>query len=106
MNQFSSNCESFALANPPIGCDNLSIIRSSPITFANKRQEKTMDDGVFASRRMTEVIIRENELKATRAVGRKRIHKRKFVPQFNSKKLKLWTYYYKSMELFSLKRIS
>ena len=65
-----------------------------------------MDDGVFASRRMTEFIIRETELKATRAVGRKRIHKRKFVPQFNSKKLKLWTYYYKSMELFSLKRIS
>jgi hypothetical protein len=65
-----------------------------------------MDDGVFASRRMTEVIIRENELKAARAVGRKKIHRRNFVPQFNSKKLKLWTYYYKSMELFSLKRIS
>jgi hypothetical protein len=61
-----------------------------------------MDDGVFASRSMTEEIIKRAELESTRKEGRKKIrrqmsHKKPNVPLFKEQRLRLWGYYYKSM---------
>ncbi len=36
-----------------------------------------MDDGVLASRGMTEAVIKKSELKATRVAGRKRFNERR-----------------------------
>lgn len=61
-----------------------------------------MDDGVFASKRMTEALIKTTELDNTRKEGRKKIreqesrNKRK-VSLFREKRLQLWGYYYRSM---------
>ena len=61
-----------------------------------------MDDGVFASRRMTEALIKTAELESTRKEGRKKIrgqmnYKKQNVSLFRELRLRLWVYYYKSM---------
>ena len=61
-----------------------------------------MDDGVFASRSMTDEIIKRAELESTRKEGGKKIrrqmsHKKPNVPLFKEQRLRLWGYYYKSM---------
>ena len=61
-----------------------------------------MDDGVFASRSMTDEIIKRAELEGTRKEGRKKIkrqmsHKKPNEPLFKEQRLRLWGYYYKSM---------
>ena len=61
-----------------------------------------MDDGVLASRGMTEAVIKKSELKATRAAGRKKLNerqqqKKKNVSPFKERKQKLWGYYYKGV---------
>jgi hypothetical protein len=61
-----------------------------------------MDDGVFASRSMTDEIIKRAELESTRKEGCKNIrrqmsHKKPNVPVFREQRLRLWGYYYKSM---------
>ena len=61
-----------------------------------------MDDGVFASRRMTDALIKRAELDSTREEGRRKIrrqmnHKKPNVSLFKEHKLRLWSYYYKSM---------
>ena len=61
-----------------------------------------MDDGVFASIKMTDALIKRTELESTRKEGRKKIrrqinHKKPNVSLFKEQKLRLWGYYYKSM---------
>ena len=61
-----------------------------------------MDDGVLASRGMTEAVIKKSELKATRVKGRKKLnerqkHEKKKVSPFKERKQKLWGYYYKGI---------
>ena len=61
-----------------------------------------MDDGVLASRGMTEAVIKKSELKATRVKGRKKLNerqqqKKKKVSPFIARKQKLWGYYYKGI---------
>ena len=61
-----------------------------------------MDDGVFASRSMTDEIIKRAELDSTRKEGRIKIrrqmrHKKPNVPLFKEQRLRLWGFYYKSM---------
>ena len=61
-----------------------------------------MDDGVLASRGMTEAVIKKSELKATRVKGRKKLnerqqHEKKKVSPFKERKQKLWGYYYKGV---------
>lgn len=61
-----------------------------------------MDDGVFASIRMTDALIKRTGLESTRKEGRKKIrrqinHKKPNVSLFKEQKLRLWGYYYKSM---------
>ena len=59
-----------------------------------------MDDGVLASKGMTEAVIKKSELKAIRAAGRKKLnerqrHEKKKVSPFRERKQKLWGYYYR-----------
>ena len=61
-----------------------------------------MDDGVLASRGMTEAVIKKSELKATRVKGRKKLnerqqHEKKKVSPFKERKQTLWGYYYKGV---------
>ena len=61
-----------------------------------------MDDGVLASRGMTEAVIKKSELKATREKGRKKLNERqqnekKKVSPFKERRQKLWGYYYKGI---------
>ena len=61
-----------------------------------------MDDGVLASRGMTEAVIKKSELKAARVKGRKKLnerqqHEKKKVSPFKERKQKLWGYYYKGI---------
>ena len=61
-----------------------------------------MDDGVFASRRMTEALIKTTELDTARREGRKKIRKQESrnkpkVSLFKEQRLLLWGYYYRSM---------
>ena len=56
-----------------------------------------MDDGVLASRGMTEAVIKKSELKAKRVKGRKKLnerqqHKKKKVSPVKEGKQKLWGY--------------
>ena len=53
-----------------------------------------MDDGVLASRGMTEAVIKKSELNATRVKGRKKLnerqqHEKKKVSPFKERKQKL-----------------
>ena len=61
-----------------------------------------MDDGVFASIRMTDALIKRTGLESTRKEGRKKIRqqmnrKKPKVSLFKEQKLRLWGNYYKSM---------
>ena len=61
-----------------------------------------MDDGVLASRGMTEAVIKKSELKAKRVKGRKKLnerqqHTKKKVSPVKEGKQKLWGYYYKGI---------
>ena len=61
-----------------------------------------MDDGVFASRRMTDAFIKRAEVESKRKEGRRKIkgqmtHKKPNVSLFKKQRLRLWVYYYKSM---------
>ena len=61
-----------------------------------------MDDGVLASRGMTEAVIKKSELKGARAAGRKKLNERqqqeeKKVSPHRERKQKLWGYYYKGI---------
>ena len=61
-----------------------------------------MDDGVFASRRMTDALIKRAEVESTRKEGRKKIRqqmvqKKPNASLFKKQRLRLWGYYYKSM---------
>ena len=61
-----------------------------------------MDDGVLASRGMTEAVIKKSELNATRVKGRKKLnegqqHEKKKVSPFKQREQKLWGYYYKGI---------
>ena len=61
-----------------------------------------MDDGVFASIRMTDALIKRAEVESKRKEGRRKIrgqitHKKPNVSLFKKQRLRLWGYYYKSM---------
>ncbi len=61
-----------------------------------------MDDGVFASRRMTEALIKKTELDSIKTEGRTKIreqisHKKQKIALFEKLKHRLWSYYYRSM---------
>ena len=61
-----------------------------------------MDNEVFASIRMTDALINRTELEDTRKESRKKIRrqvnqKKPNVSLFKEQKLRLWSYYYKSM---------
>ncbi len=61
-----------------------------------------MDDGVFASRRMTDALIKRAEVESTRKEGRKKIRRqmnqrKPNASLFKEQRLRLWGYYYKSM---------
>ena len=61
-----------------------------------------MDDGVFASIRMTEAVIKNTELESKRKDGRKKIRGQKKCQKQNVSllrglRIRLWVYYYKSM---------
>ena len=61
-----------------------------------------MDDGVFASRRMTDTLIKRAEVESKRKEGRRKIrgqmtHKKPNESLLKKQRLRLWGYYYKSM---------
>ena len=61
-----------------------------------------MDDGVFASRRMTDALIKRAEVENKRKEGCRKIRgqmtqKKPTGSLFKKQRLRLWGYYYKSM---------
>ena len=61
-----------------------------------------MDDGVFASRKMTDDLIKKAQVESKRKEGRRKIrrqmtNKKPNVSLFKKQRLRLWGYYYKSM---------
>ena len=60
-----------------------------------------MDDGVLASRGMTEAVIKKSELKAKRVKGRKKLNERQ---QHKKKKITLLNFFTKVM-IIGLKKI-